>query len=279
MIMYHSTLPSLDVIIPCYNASQTIERALVSVLAQNHVNQIYIVNDGSTDDSWQVLQQLQHHYDCYHQKIKLLDLAQNSGVAIARNWGALHSQADLVAFLDADDAYQAHALDPIPTIFQALTALSVLRLKLIPVDLSPKYSEHTDFAIVWETLQSLGASNTIFRRSLFLACGGFPRHDLFKQFGGEDACLSHALTRTTMVGTLFAPQHTGVLNYCRDGMHAERLLNAHLFNIHTPNINKIHFDQAEQITQGIIDQINQLKPILNYTEQVGRREIFIEYAD
>lgn len=274
-----TTLPTLDVIIPCYNASLTIERAIISVLPQNTVQYLYIVNDGSTDNTWQVLQQLQAKYQTqYPNKIILLNMPHNSGVATARNWGALHSQADLVAFLDADDAYQSNALSPVPTIFQYLPALSVLKLRLIPIDLANKYSEHHEFTTAWEVLQAIGAGNAIFRRSLFLACGGFPQHTLFKQFGGEDACLSHALMRSTMVGTLFAPHHAGVLNYCRDGMHAERLLNAHLFQQHNHDINAEHFTQAEYITQSIVNQLAQLKPILNYDGEYGRREILIEYA-
>ncbi|WLF83317.1 glycosyltransferase family A protein [Moraxella sp. ZY210820] len=272
-------LPTLDVIIPCYNASSTIERAIISVLPQNTVQHLYIVNDGSTDDTWQVLQQLQAKYQSqYPHKIILLNMPYNNGVATARNWGALHSQADLIAFLDADDAYQSNALSPIPTIFQYLPTLSVLKLRLIPIDLADKYSQHSDFHNVWNVLQNIGAGNSIFRRSLFLACGGFPQHELFKKFGGEDACLSHALERSTMVGSLFAPQHMGVLNYCRTGMHAERLLNAYLFNVHDQRLTQHEFDLAEQLTQNIVNQLNQLKPILNYNEQVGRREILIEYA-
>lgn len=272
-----NSIPSLDVIIPCYNASQTIQRAVDSVLNQSQVQHIFLVNDGSTDNTWHILQQLQHIYQAqFPNKIQLLNIPINHGVAAARNWGTLHSQADLVAFLDADDAYQAHALDPIPSIFYHLPALSLLRLKLIAVNLNQKFIQHPQFAQAWENVQMTVGGNMIFRRSLLLACGGFPQHDLFKKLGGEDAALGIALARSTMVGTLFAEPHAGVLHYCREGMHAERLLNAHLFQIHDQRISSHEFQQAENVTQSIIQCLEQLKPILNFTN-VGRREILVEY--
>ena len=56
---------------------------------------------------------------------------------------------------------------------------------------------------------------------------GFPQDDLFRQLGGEDGALGIATTKIAKVATLF--NDVGVLHYCRDGMHAERLLDAILF--------------------------------------------------
>ena len=64
----------------------------------------------------------------------------------------------------------------------------------------------------------------------FLACGGFPQDELFRQLGGEDGALGIATTKIAKVATLF--NDVGVLHYCRDGMHAERLLDAILFKKH-----------------------------------------------
>ena len=53
---------------------------------------------------------------------------------------------------------------------------------------------------------------------LFLACGGFPTHQLFRELGGEDGALGIATTKTAKVATLF--EDVGVLHFCREGMHA-----------------------------------------------------------
>lgn len=271
------TPPTLDVIIPCYNASQTVWRALESTLAQAYVQSIYLVNDGSDDDTWATLQTLQAIHNSQDKPIVLLDMPSNVGAAAARNWGALHSQADLVAFLDADDAYQPHALDPIPTIFEALPALGLLRLKLVAVDLPNKFTQHNDFARAWDDVQMTVGGNTVFRRNLLLACGGFPTNALFRQFGGEDSALGIAFAHFGMLGTLFDDKHAGVLHYHHDGMHAERLLNAHLFNQHDTRITPSDIAQANAVTQAIVQRIHALRPVVNHTE-VGRREIMVTYA-
>ena len=105
------------------------------------------------------------------------------------------------------------------------------------------------------------ATNTVFRRAFFLACGGFPQQDLFRQFGGEDGALGIATTKINAVATLF--NEKGVLHYCRAGMHAERLLNGILFQQSDPNIQSEHLQQANEVTERICYEINQLKHSLN----------------
>ncbi|MDK4565306.1 glycosyltransferase family 2 protein, partial [Kingella kingae] len=97
----------LDIIIPCYNAASTLNRAVESSLQQAELHQLWLVDDASTDNTWAHIQAWQARYPSRIQACRLPD---NGGVARARNWGALQSQAEIIAFLDADDAYQAHAL-------------------------------------------------------------------------------------------------------------------------------------------------------------------------
>lgn len=269
------SLPSLDLVIPCYNAQYTLERAVESAITQSTLQSIYLIDDASTDDTWQIIQALQQKYP---NKIKKLRLADNQGVATARNFGALHSQADLVAFLDADDAYQMTALDPVPTIFSAMPELTLLRLKLVPVNLQTQYAEHPNLEKAWDIVQMTVGGNTIFRRKTLLACGGFPQHQLFRELGGEDGALGIAFAQRTAVGTLFDEQHAGVLHFCRNDMHAERLLRAYLFQYQDPRITQEDIDFAYQVTEKIIQDLNYQANILNHQE-IGRRPILIEYAE
>lgn len=265
---------TLDVIIPCYNAA-TLRRAVDSVLYQSACQHIILVNDGSSDATAALMDELA----CTHpDKIISHHLPANSGVAFARNFGAMHSTADIVAFLDADDAYEAHALDVVPSIFAFMPNLSLLRLKLRPVDLSARYAQHPDLAKVWDVLQMTVGGNMIFRHALFLACGGFPTDALFRRLGGEDGALGIALAEMTAVGTLFDDMHRGVLHYCRDGMHAERLLDAYLFDKHDPRITPEDAAYARAITDRIKERLASLRPILNETA-IGRRPLILEYAE
>jgi glycosyltransferase involved in cell wall biosynthesis len=90
----------VDVIIPVYNGSYTIKSALGSVLSQqgNWVCRIIVVNDGSTDDTAEIVQNLSSP------NIELIS-TPNQGVARARNLGIDKSTAKWVAFLDADDTW------------------------------------------------------------------------------------------------------------------------------------------------------------------------------
>lgn len=264
----------LDVIIPCYNAQMTLARAVESVLNQLIVQRLILVDDASTDDTWQVIQRFAAQYPA---KILAVKLHQNSGVAMARNMGIWHSDADLVAFLDADDAYQVAALEQVPTIFSFMPSMSLLRLKLVPHGLMTKYSHHPNFGQAWDMLQMTVGGNMIFRRNILLLCGGFPTDQLFQKMGGEDGALGIALARRTLVGTLFESQYPGVVHYCRAGMHAERLLNAYLFDKQDETIRQADLDFAEAMTQKIVARLDNALPVL-MEQNIGRRPLLITYA-
>ncbi|WP_194850852.1 glycosyltransferase family A protein [Nonlabens antarcticus] len=91
---------SFLVVIPLYNKSSTILRAIESVLAQVHIDfKILIIDDGSTDDSYQQASLVTNDH------ITLIK-QENHGVSYTRNIGikeAIENKFDFVAFLDADD--------------------------------------------------------------------------------------------------------------------------------------------------------------------------------
>ncbi|MEK9816020.1 MAG: glycosyltransferase family 2 protein, partial [Limnobacter sp.] len=95
-----SNVPCVDVVIPVFNGRETIRAALLSVLAQqgDWVHRIIVIDDGSGDDTAQVVQSLRN---------PLIELVRtpNQGVARARNLGIEKSTAEWVAFLDADDLW------------------------------------------------------------------------------------------------------------------------------------------------------------------------------
>lgn len=88
----------VSVVIPVYNCDRYIAEAIDSVLAQTYSNfEIIVVDDGSIDDTAQVLQQ-------YGNQIQVIQQA-NRGVAVARNTGITQAQGKWIAFLDADDYF------------------------------------------------------------------------------------------------------------------------------------------------------------------------------
>lgn len=94
----------LTVIIPTYNASKTIERALVSLFTQSEIPNVIIVDDCSTDNT---LNLVKEKFSSQLDKgiLKILSLKQNSGPSVARQVGIENVITPYLTFMDADDYY------------------------------------------------------------------------------------------------------------------------------------------------------------------------------
>lgn len=89
----------ISVIVPVYNASRYLERSLGSIVNQTYKNlEIICVNDGSTDNSLEVLEKFKEN----DSRIKIYT-ETNQGVSHARNEGLKHVSGDFIQFVDADD--------------------------------------------------------------------------------------------------------------------------------------------------------------------------------
>ncbi len=90
----------ISVIIPVYNASLLLKRCLDSVFEQkgNYILDVICIDDGSTDDSAEIIMN-------YQKKIILLKQT-NRGPASARNRGTKAASGKYLAFLDADDYWE-----------------------------------------------------------------------------------------------------------------------------------------------------------------------------
>lgn len=91
----------ISVIVPVYNAEDTLETALSSVFMQTLTDiEILCINDGSTDRSADVLTSAQRRDG----RVRCLT-QENAGAGIARNKGIAEAKGEYIAFLDADDLY------------------------------------------------------------------------------------------------------------------------------------------------------------------------------
>jgi glycosyltransferase involved in cell wall biosynthesis len=89
--------PAITVLMPAYNAGNYIGEAIASVLAQSFTDfELLIVNDGSTDQTLEVINQFNDpRIVVVHQK--------NLGVSLALNNGLQHARSNYIARFDADD--------------------------------------------------------------------------------------------------------------------------------------------------------------------------------
>ena len=89
----------ISIIIPVYNTEKYIKECIESIIKQTYKNiEIIIVNDGSTDNSVNIIKDYQKKY----KRIKVIN-QKNKGPSAARNNGIKHSEGDYILFVDSDD--------------------------------------------------------------------------------------------------------------------------------------------------------------------------------
>lgn len=104
---YQHEAPLVSVIVPIYNCAQYIKDCLDSVVCQNEISvEVICVDDGSTDNSLEIVKEYQKTHDC----ISIISKV-NEGLSIARNVGLKYARGTYVQFLDSDDMLLPGALD------------------------------------------------------------------------------------------------------------------------------------------------------------------------
>jgi glycosyltransferase involved in cell wall biosynthesis len=173
--------PEVTVVIPAYNAAQTLSRALDSVFSQTlHGYEVIVVDDGSEDDLAGALQ-------IYGNRVQLLR-QDNAGPSAARNNGARQARGKYLAFLDADDFWHSRKLE-----FQLVAFRQRPEITLCSTagrrwsgaaadtlaDPAPELTQPyyiTDFSEIFES-PYLGTPGVMMPTDVFARLGGF-REDL-----------------------------------------------------------------------------------------------------
>lgn len=94
----------VTIVIPCYNSAKYIKRCIDSLVGQSFQNfKVILVDDKSTDDTYQQLLRLQATSGL---NISVLQNSQNSGPAVSRNKGILAAETKFITFCDSDDWYE-----------------------------------------------------------------------------------------------------------------------------------------------------------------------------
>lgn len=89
----------VSIIIPVYNTSSYLDKCISSILNQTYNNiEIIIIDDGSTDNSLEILKK----YQKIDKRIKVL-IQENQGQGVARNYGIDEATGEYICFVDSDD--------------------------------------------------------------------------------------------------------------------------------------------------------------------------------
>jgi glycosyltransferase involved in cell wall biosynthesis len=99
--------PKVSIIIPVYNTAEYVRQAVESITEQTlREIEIIVVNDGSTDGSLQILEELA----AQDTRIQVYS-QENKGQSVARNNGVQHATGQYLYFMDSDDLLDADALE------------------------------------------------------------------------------------------------------------------------------------------------------------------------
>lgn len=110
--------PLVSIIIPAYNAADTICRAVDSALSQEYERiEVIVVDDKSTDNTVELLRE-------YGNRIKLICHEVNKNGAAARNSGLAKACGEYVAFLDSDDKFLPEKISTQIEAFSEISSIS-----------------------------------------------------------------------------------------------------------------------------------------------------------
>ena len=173
--------PLVSVIIPNYNYAHYLPETLDSVLGQGYPNiEIIVVDDGSQDDSENVIRS-------YGERVRLIK-QKNQGVSAARNRGVQESSGELIAFLDADDVWLPNKLER-----QVQRILEDPAIGLVHCGLEEVDSSGNVVGVLLDGMEgSISREMLLFNRPVILGAGStalVPRAT-FDAVGGFDTRLS-----------------------------------------------------------------------------------------
>ncbi len=154
---------SFSIIIPCYNAAQTLARAIDSLLVQQEwLDNIVLMDDGSADDTPKIAKDYQLRYPNlieYHAQT-------NQGPGKARNQGVIYARGEYILFLDADDALTPNCLSTFCQAFADFPSIDLMIAGYTAIHAEKEYSKYpTRFQNSSLLLQALWFGK-------FSACGG-----------------------------------------------------------------------------------------------------------
>ena len=175
-----------SVLIPLYNKSSYVTKAIDSVLSQTYADyELVIMDDGSKDDSFDVASKaIEGRTNCQ------IHRQQNAGVSMARNNAVSLSQGDYLCFLDADDWWDPNFLSEMSRLIDACPEAGIYgtgytivdetrnRTRVAPVGVEPGFEEgYINYCQVYaKTLaMPLWTGAVCIPRAIYDEMQGFPK--------------------------------------------------------------------------------------------------------
>ncbi len=175
--------PAVTITVPCWNEEKTVEKTVYSLLNLNYPKdklQIFLIDDGSTDDTWKVINKF-----AGFPNIKIFQ-KENGGKFTALNLGLQNTQTDFFGGLDADSFADPESLIRIMSYFEKDSSIMAVAPSVVVsssknIIQNAQKAEYNMGVYLKKMLCFLGAINvtpgpmTIFRKKVFDDLGGY-RH-------------------------------------------------------------------------------------------------------
>ncbi len=270
---YNKAIEEISVIIPTYNRCDLLKRAINSVIKQTITpKEIIIVDNGSTDQTYQMVSSLFPEISYFIEKKR--------GVSAARNKGILESKSKWIAFLDSDDAWKPTKLEK----QMEYTVFNQDKYRIIHTD--ETWYRNKKFLNQLKKHKKSGGN--IFKNSLHLCCispsSVVLKKQIFDDYGlfdenlevCEDYDMWIRITAKEEVGFLDSPL---VLKY---GGHSDQLSKKFWgmdrFRIKSleKNLKNEHFSKSQKIN--VLDTLlAKLTIVSDGALKRGNKEIFEKY--
>lgn len=170
--------PEISVVIPTYNRSETLPRAINSIVSQSFQNwELIIVDDCSTDNTFDIVKVFTESDVRIHYR----KLVSNSGANSARNFGGREATAEILSFLDSDDEMhhsnlqnQLNKFLNDPELGLCYTGVDYYSENKVISEVHPQVRGSLEI-FLFTNLKGLGSSTSGFsiRKSVFINIDGF----------------------------------------------------------------------------------------------------------
>lgn len=174
-------LPSVSVIVPCYNEERTVKKTVLSLLDLDYPREklnIIVVDDGSKDSTWQVVQEFANT-----PSVTLLQKINEGSKFAALNYGLKFANTDIVGCLDADSRVDSQALRHSVQWFSRDDVYGVVPSMVIDAPKSIiQYMQKVEYELSTYLRQALHRAHsiyvapgplTLFRKKVFDILGGY----------------------------------------------------------------------------------------------------------
>jgi GT2 family glycosyltransferase len=171
--------PVVSVIVVNYNCLPTLNACISTILRSKNVKELFLVDNGSTDGSLDIIKQISDN------RLKIIILNRNIGLAAARNLAADKTSCDIIAITDADIAVDPQWLDYPCSLLKYHKEFGAVQCNLvlikdinkIAMHLKSKESPFRDFSkekpnSFYESLFPVGAAFVI-KKDVWTKVGGF----------------------------------------------------------------------------------------------------------